>query len=700
VITSLLIANRGEIARRIIRTASAMGISTVAVYAHGDAAAPYVAEADRAVALPGRSAGQTYMNIDALLAAAAAAAADAVHPGYGFLAERAAFARAVTGAGLTWVGPPAEAIEVMGDKLAAKRLMADVGVPVLPSWEVTGEALPGPGEVPLPVILKAAAGGGGKGMRIVGAGHAGAGSGPAGAGGGLASVGGDGGLAEAVAAARREAGAAFGDDTVFLERYITDARHVEIQVLADAHGAAVHCFERECSIQRRHQKIIEESPSPALDDELRDRMGAAALAAVKAVGYAGAGTVEFVLEPSGEFWFLEVNTRLQVEHPVTEAVTGIDLVREQLLVAQGLPLSVAQSSLVMSGHAIEARLYAEDPAAGFLPATGTLLDWAPAADPACRWDSGVERGSVVGVEFDPMLAKVIAHAPTRREAALRLALALERSRIRGVTTNRDFLVAALRHPEFLSGRTTTAFIQQNDVPVARQPSPAELRTAAIGAALAAQAAARAAAPVLRTLPSGWRNTVMPPERAVYRHGPDTVAVSYRLQRDGRFAVTVTGAGVAPGTAGAASSRRAGSFESTGADDAPRMVGVVGAGDGWIELAEDGGRLRLNVFSRGNRVWVQGPDGDVELLAVPRFPEAGNGEGVTGGLAAPMPGTVLAVHVAAGDEVAGGQLLMIVEAMKMEHRITAPHTGVVREVRAQPGEQVAAGDLLAVIDEAQ
>jgi propionyl-CoA carboxylase alpha chain len=665
VITSLLIANRGEIARRVIRTASAMGIGTVAVYAEGDAGAPYVTEADRAVALPGRSAAQTYLNIDALLIAAATAGADAVHPGYGFLSERAAFARAVTGAGLTWVGPPPDAIETMGDKLAAKRLMADVGVPVLPSWDVDGDALPDLAGLPWPLIVKAAAGGGGKGMRIVTE---------------------PGELAEAVAAAGREASAAFGDPTVFLERYLTGARHVEIQVLADTDGGAVHCFERECSIQRRHQKIIEECPSPAVDGELRDRMGTAALAAAKAVGYTGAGTVEFILEPSGQFWFLEMNTRLQVEHPVTEAVTGIDLVREQLLVAQGLPLSVTQASLALDGHAIEARLYAEDPAAGFLPATGTLLDWAPAAGPPCRWDSGVGVGSVVGVEFDPMLAKVIAHAPARAEAALRLALALERSRIRGVVTNRDFLVAALRHPEFLSGRTTTAFIQQNDVPVARRPSPRELRTAAIGAAVAAQADARAAATVLRTLPSGWRNTVMPPEQAVYRHGVDTVAVSYRRQRDGRFAVTVTGAGPPSGAAAE--------------DGTESLVEVVGTGGGWVEFTEGGQRHRRHVFAHGGRVWVQGPDGDVELAAVPRFPGTGEEQSVTGGLAAPMPGTVLAVHAGAGDAVAGGQLLMIVEAMKMEHRITAPYAGVVREVRAQPGDQVAAGDLLAVIDQAE
>ena len=691
-ITTLLVANRGEIARRIIRTAGAMGMRTVAVYADPDAGAPYVAEADRAVALPGRTAAQTYLNIGALLAAAAAAGADAVHPGYGFLSERADFARAVAGAGLTWVGPPAEVIEAMGDKLAAKRLLAEVGVPVLESWEVAGDTLPDLAGVRLPLIVKAAAGGGGKGMRIVGAGPGAAGS-----------AGASPELADAVAAARREAAAAFGDGTVFLERYITGARHVEIQVLADSHGGVVHCFERECSIQRRHQKVIEECPSPAVDAGLRDRMGAAALAAAKAVGYLGAGTVEFVLEPSGDFWFLEVNTRLQVEHPVTEAVTGVDLVREQLLVAQGLPLSVTQDALAMNGHAIEARLYAEDPAAGFLPATGTLVDWCPAAAPPCRWDSGVAAGSAVGVEFDPMLAKVIAHAPARTEAALGLALALERSRIRGVSTNRDFLVAALRHPEFLGGHTTTSFIEDTGVALARRPSPAELRTAATGAALAAQATRRAAAPVLATLPSGWRNTVMPPERAEFRHGPDTVVVSYARQRDGRFAVTVTGAAPVPNGA-------PGSGESvTVAGAAPGLGGAPGsgepvtvhhAGDGRIDFTSGGQRHRLHVFAAGDRVWVQGPDGDVALTAVPRFPDAEHGGTVAGGLVAPMPGTVLAVHAAAGDTVAAGQLLMIVEAMKMEHRITAPRPGTLREVRARPGDQVSGGDLLAVIDEAQ
>ena len=657
-ITTLLIANRGEIARRIMRTASAMGMTTVAVYADGDAGAPHAREADHAVALPGRTAAETYLNIDALLAAAAASGADAVHPGYGFASERAAFARAVIAAGLTWVGPPPDVIEIMGDKLAAKTMMAGVGVPVLQTWDLSGDTLPVPGGMPLPLLVKAAAGGGGKGMRIV----------PAAAD-----------LAEAVAAARREAQAAFGDPTVFGERYITGARHVEIQILADDHGGAVHCFERECSIQRRHQKIIEECPSPALDEDLRERMGAAALAAAKAVGYRNAGTVEFVLEPSGEFWFLEVNARLQVEHPVTEAVTGLDLVREQLLVAQGLPLSVKAADLAITGHAIEARLYAEDPAAGFLPASGTLLDWCPAADPGCRWDSGVEAGSVAGLEFDPMLAKVIAHAPTRAEAALRLARALEHSRIRGVTTNRDFLVAALRHPEFLAGRTTTAFIELTGVPLARQPSRDEPRIAPVAAARAAQAAAGPATPVLRSLPSGWRNSVMPPERAAYRHGDAVVDVSYRRQRDGRFAVEVSGFGPSDGTT--------------------QLTAGVRTGGGWIDIEEGGRRHRRHVFRQGHQVWVQGPAGDVALAAVPRFPEAQR-ELAAGGLAAPMPGTVLAVHVSPGDPVSAGQLLMIMEAMKMEHRITAPHPGVVGAIGPRPGDQVAAGDVLVVLDEPQ
>ncbi|MDQ3146516.1 MAG: ATP-grasp domain-containing protein, partial [Actinomycetota bacterium] len=414
---TLLVANRGEIARRVLRTARSMGLRTVAVYVDADAGAPFVAEADEAVQLPA-----TYLDGTSIIEAAKATGAQAVHPGYGFLSENATFAGEVEAAGLVWVGPSPAVIEAMGDKLAAKRAAVAAGVPTLRSSE-DPEA---DGEVGYPLLVKAAAGGGGKGMRVVASADE---------------------LPEAVAAARREAASGFGDDRVFLERWVPRSRHVEIQILGDAHGGLVHLGERECSIQRRHQKIIEESPSPVVDDAMRAAMGDAALRLAKAIGYQSAGTVEFLVDDdSREFWFLEVNTRLQVEHPVTEEVTGIDLVREQLRVAAGEALGYGQADVTFSGHAVEARLYAEDPASGFLPATGTIAAFAPAPSPAVRWDSGVEAGSVVGVDFDPMLAKVVAHGPTRAEAAGRLALALERLHLGGVTTNRDFLAATLRSP--------------------------------------------------------------------------------------------------------------------------------------------------------------------------------------------------------------------------------------------------------------
>jgi propionyl-CoA carboxylase alpha chain len=530
----------------------------------------------------------------------------------------------------------------------------------LPSVEFDGDQPPELGQLRLPVLIKAASGGGGKGMRIVSS---------------LAE------LPDAVAAARREASAAFGDPTVFVERYLTEARHVEIQILADDHGQVIHCFERECSIQRRHQKVIEEAPSPALDDDLRDRMSSAAVVAAKAVGYRSAGTVEFVLEPSGEFWFLEVNTRLQVEHPVTEAITGLDLVREQLRVAQGDPLSVSQADVVISGHAIEARLYAEDPAAGFLPATGTLVDWCPALNTdgillqrgaIVRWDSGVEAGSEVGVDFDPMLAKVIAHAPTREEAAGRLALALARSRIRGVTTNRDFLVATLGHPGFLAGETTTAFIERSNPARRWEPDEVHVRHAAIAAALSAQYRERQDAPVLSGLPSGWRlSLTMPPERRAYQYSDEEVVVEYRSMRDGGFAVSV--------------------------DEWSGAVRLVSVACGQVVLDVDQTRLHGHVLAHENVVWVQTADGDVELRALPRFPEP-IFDAVAGALAAPMPGQVVTVEVVAGQTVVEGELLVIVEAMKMEHRVTAPHPGIVTEVRVSHGDQVAGGDLLVVLVE--
>ena len=650
-ITRLLIANRGEIARRIIRSAHAMGIGTVAIYADGDARAPFVREADQAIALGGVSSTETYLDVDKVLSAATRAGADAIHPGYGFLSENAGFAQAVTDAGLRWVGPPPDAIAQMGDKLSAKRLMQDADVPTLPAAELAPEQDPlaAARDIGFPVLVKASAGGGGKGMRVVES---------------------EGELIEAVESARREAAASFGDDTVFLERWLTSSRHVEIQVLGDLHGNTVHCFERECSIQRRHQKIIEEAPSSAVNPALREQMGQAAVSAAKAIGYASAGTVEFLLDGE-DFWFLEVNTRLQVEHPVTEEITGLDLVREQLRIAQGETLDFAQDDLTISGHAIEARLYAEDPENNFLPAAGTVVVWEPSRSADARFDSGIESGSEVGIEFDPMLAKVIVHAPTRREAALRLARVLETTRVQGLTTNRDFLVATLRTPEFLAGDTTTDFIERVAPEEHRQIGQNTLAEAAVAAAMAAQVQRRASAKVLASMPSGWRNSVMPPESVTYRFGDEEVTVCYRLQRGGDFWV--------------------------GVGDTEHTVAICSFDGNTIELEIDARRIAVTVAADGERWFTHGPGGDVELIEQPRFPLRGR-DGVAGGLVAPMPSNVLATHVAEGDKVEEGQLLMVVEAMKMEHRITAPRAGVVAEIRVAVGDQVANGELLIVLTE--
>ncbi len=664
VITRLLVANRAEIARRIFRSARDMGIATVAVYADGDADAPFVAEADEAIALQGRSSAETYLDAEKVLAAAARTGADAVHPGYGFLSENAGFARAVAEAGLVWVGPSPEAIAAMGDKLSAKRLMREANVPTLQAAELGNGAdlAAAAAEVGFPALVKAAAGGGGRGMRVVES---------------------EAELMAAVEGARREAAAAFGDGTVFLERWLASSRHVEIQLLGDLHGNLVHCFERECSIQRRHQKIIEEAPSPVVSDDLRARMGAAAVAAGRAIGYSSAGTVEFLVEQPADgaaptdFWFLEVNTRLQVEHPVTEEITGLDLVREQLRIAQGDSLGFAQEDLAIRGHAIEARLYAEDPANDFLPQTGRVQFWQPTESMKARFDSGIETGSEVGIEFDPMLAKVIVAAPTRREAALRLARALETTRVQGIRTNRDFLVATLRSPEYLAGDTTTDFIERVGPRPVRSPDEAELVAAGIAAAMAAQHDRRQLARIHPTIVSGWRNTVMPYERVEFQTGAGgELRIEYRIQRDGRFDTRATSGDAEP-------SRHTVEFRGRTADG--------------VELVIDGRRLRATVTQDGDRWLVHGPEGDVELRELPRFPVAGL-ETVAGGLAAPMPGRVISTHAAVGDRVESGQLLLVLEAMKMEHRVTAPEAGTVCEFRVAEGEQVGNGELLVVIDE--
>jgi acetyl-CoA carboxylase biotin carboxylase subunit len=449
----VLVANRGEIARRVLRTLRELGISSAAVYSDADADAAHVAEADEAVRIGPAPAHESYLSIDAVLEAARRSGAEALHPGYGFLSENAELARRCAQAGVVFVGPSAEVIRRMGSKIEAKALMASAGVPVIPGvscaerseQEIAGEAE----KLGFPVLVKASAGGGGRGMRIVRE---------------------TSGLSKALAAARREAEGAFGDGALLLEKYFEAPRHIEVQIFGDAEGNVLHLFERECSIQRRYQKVIEEAPSPAVNERLRRRLGEAAVAAGKALGYVGAGTVEFVLDAEGEFHFLEVNTRLQVEHPVTEAVTGLDLVALQLRVAAGEPLSFGQDALAIEGHAIEARLYAEDPQCDFLPATGELVLWEPEDSPGVRVDSGVEQGSLVGVHYDPLLAKMIGHAATREEAARRLARALRGLAVGGVRNNRDFLVAALEHPAFLSGALDTHFIERHLPPERRRPA--------------------------------------------------------------------------------------------------------------------------------------------------------------------------------------------------------------------------------------
>ena len=647
-IGKLLVANRGEIAARVIRTAHALGIATVAVHSDPDADAPYVMLADEAIRLPGAAPADTYLRGEAIIAAAARTAADAVHPGYGFLSENAAFARACAGAGLIFVGPAPGTIEAMGDKLAAKAMMAEAGVPVLPFVTVTADHA---ADVGFPLLVKAAFGGGGRGMRLV--------TDPAE-------------LTEAVSAARREAAAAFGDGTVFLERYVPDPRHVEVQILGDAHGNLVHLFERECSIQRRYQKIVEESPSPVVDRALRAALTQAAVTAGRAVGYTGAGTVEFVLARDGSFYFLEMNTRLQVEHPVTEEVTGLDLVELQLRIAEGEPLPPEAREAAISGHAIEARLYAEDVPAGFLPVTGTLHRFSIPSGPGLRIDTGYRDGSKISPHYDAMLAKVIAHGRTRADAARRLARALQTAEIHGLTTNRDLLVAILREPDFLAGATDTGYLTRHE-PAARGAATgtghATARHALV-AALARQAVNRASAPVLGTLPSGWRNVFSAPQRVSYTAAGEPYDVAYR----------VLGASVQASVNGVPLGE----------------ARLRGTSPDRVDLEIDGTRRVYRVHRVGPDTYVDASDGSSALTEVPRLGDPEK-QAAAGSLLAPMPGLVRRVLVEVGTTVAAGQPLLVLEAMKMEQTVAAPAAGVVAELRAKAGEQVAAGQVLAVVE---
>ncbi|WP_422737312.1 biotin carboxylase N-terminal domain-containing protein [Micromonospora sp. WMMD729] len=680
-ITRLLVANRGEITRRVFATCRAMGVQTVAVHSDADAHAPFVAEADQAVRLPGDTPAETYLRVDLILDAARRSGADAVHPGYGFLAENAEFAAAVADAGLTWVGPPAKVIAAMGDKLAAKALLAEAGVPMLPSWTDADQV------TDFPVLVKASAGGGGRGMRIVRDAT---------------------GLAEAVASARREAAAAFGDGTVFIERYVERGRHVEVQILGDTHGTVQVLGVRECSIQRRHQKIIEEAPG-LVPAEVRERLHEAAEAAGRAVDYVGAGTVEFLLTPDGAVHFLEMNTRLQVEHPVTELVTpdGLDLVRMQLLVAEGEPLPAQHHAPATRGHAIEVRLCAEEPAQDWRPATGTLHRFdVPGVDrefggvdrSGLRLDSGVVAGSVVGVHYDSLLAKLIAVAPTRAEAIRALAGALARAEIHGVTTNRDLLVRVLRSPEFGAGEIDTGFLDRHPEVFAPLLPADQLPVTALAAALAAAAHRRASAPVLAGLPSGWRNVPAVPQVTRFAGPQGELEVRYRLDRTGGLAEwSVAHHTVADhGDPGDTDERRAAGLPGAADDSAERqVVELVEATPDRVVLDVDGVRRSYRVHRVGSEFFVDGPDGAASLAELPRLPLP-TAELAAGSLLAPLPGAVTRVHVEVGQRVSAGDPLLTLEAMKLEHPVLAPTDGVVTELPVPAGGQVRTGAVLAVI----
>ena len=638
IFNSLLVANRGEIAIRIIETAREMGIRCIAVYVDADANAPFVRAADEAVHLPDGG----YLNSDLIIDAAKKTGAQAIHPGYGFLSENAAFARKVKKENIVWVGPSPHVISVMGDKLKAKELAVKADVPTLPMTSKTSEA----NNIGYPLLIKAAAGGGGKGMRIVKSKKD---------------------LKEAIKGAQREAKSGFGDDRVFIERYVEKSRHIEIQILGDSYGNIVHLGERECSIQRRHQKIIEESPSPRVSPEVREAMGKAAVKLAKKIKYQSAGTVEFLFDDkTDEFWFLEVNTRLQVEHPVTEEVTGMDLVYEQLRIARGEELGYLQEDIIFEGHSIEARLYAEDPNNDFLPETGTLIAFEEDYEAEARWDSGVESGSIIGTSFDPMLAKVIAYGASRSDAAAKLARALESAHIGGLKTNRDFLIATLKTEEFLEGDTTTDFIERVKPPRVLELNEDEINHVTAIAALWIQGINRLNDGVSGHLPSGWTNGRIPKQNIKFNYKEEEINVTYKANKDGSFNI----------------------------HNSSNAVVYEYFEDG-IDIEFNGRRNFSKITISNNKILVHMPYGDILLDIIPRFVVPGM-EVQAGGLVAPMPGRVIDLKVKKGSKVKAGDTLVILEAMKMEHSIKATENGVISDLFISSNDQVENGALLMVL----
>jgi acetyl-CoA/propionyl-CoA carboxylase, biotin carboxylase, biotin carboxyl carrier protein len=659
---TVLVANRGEIAVRVIRTLRAMGIRSVAVFSDADANARHVAEADVAVAIGPAPARQSYLDIDAVVAAARRTEAQAIHPGYGFLSENAEFAAVLEAAGIVFIGPPVKAIQTMGDKIAAKTTVSAFGVPVVPGIARPGltdaDLIDAAGDVGYPVLVKPSAGGGGKGMRAV---HE-----PSE-------------LQAALTSARREAGAAFGDDTLFLERFVLNPRHIEVQVLADGYGSVVHLGERECSLQRRHQKVIEEAPSPLLDEATRTRIGAAACDTARSVDYTGAGTVEFIVSADrpDEFFFMEMNTRLQVEHPVTEMVTGIDLVELQVRIAAGDKLPIKQDDITMTGHAIEARIYAEDPARGFLPTGGDVLDLAEPQGPGVRVDSGLARGTVVGSDYDPMLAKVIAHADDRPTALRALDRALADTAVLGVATNIEFLRYLLADPDIVAGRLDTGLLDRRTTDfAAAQPGDDELIAAAAYKWLRSWPTP---AGNLWDVPSGWRIGEAAPT-ILRLHSGDRTDHVYLTGTPQAATATVEDGAARPATSDASERR-----SLTATLDGDRLAVTL-----------DGLRTDYLVAAADGQIWLAGGGRTAvvdELREPPVRPDdehSGDAE-----LVSPMPGSVVAVGIDDGGTVTAGSVVVAVEAMKMEHALTAPVDGVV-ELLVAVGDQVKVGQPLARI----
>ncbi len=682
----LLVLNRGEIARRITRSAKAAGLTVVGVFSDADADAWYVHDCDVAVRLPGTASADTYLDVEALIEAARRTGVQAVHPGYGFLSENAQAAQAFIDAGLIWVGPPPAAMRLMAGKAEAKALVASLGVPVLPSRAVSTEPreLAAAGDaIGYPLLVKASAGGGGKGMRVVTSAEA---------------------LADAVTSAQREAAAAFGEGTVFLERYVAKARHVEIQVLADAYGRVVHCYERECSLQRRHQKVLEESPSPGAHPSVLERMYEAAIAAAAGVGYVGAGTVEFLLDgrgPEAEFFFLEMNTRLQVEHPVTEAITGVDLVTEQLAIASGRALELPEP-LPRCGHAVEVRLVAEDPAAGWVPSAGTLEEVSYDEVPGVRWDTGVRTGSVVSPFYDSLLAKVIAYGEDRTQALDRLQAALRSLRVLGVATNRDALIAIIDDADVRAGATTTDLLESRPDLVNPEPASAEQRALAAGLATAALLLdARRADQLTAFAPSDWRAFGGWVQETLLLDGDGSVRVElHGSRRD----ATAAEAGLRARLVAWVDlpSEPPGPPVEPPSLTADLLVLPDGRGTD-VVVEVDGVRRRAAVRLGSTPRDVQDTHIDVtidgrttRLTEAARLP-AGDRAEAARGPSSPVPGTVLSVNATVGSVVEEGTVLVVLEAMKMEHKITAAARSTVLDVSVVPGQAVDAHEVLVVLE---